>query len=39
VTTSTPPLASICIISDVPERGNPDTMMIAESVRNGIPPG
>jgi hypothetical protein len=28
-----PPAASICIISEVPERGNPETMVIMEIFR------
>ena len=32
MTTSTPPLSSICIMSEVPERGRPDTMMISLSM-------
>ncbi len=31
VTTAMPPRSSICIMSDVPERGSPDTMMISFS--------
>src|SRR5215831_650431 len=32
VTTGNPPLSSICIINDVPERGRPETIMISESI-------
>src|SRR5262245_37683200 len=32
VTASNPPCASICIISEVPERGRPETMMISGSM-------
>ena len=33
VTTARPPLSSICIMSEVPERGSPDTMTISFSTR------
>ena len=32
-----PPATSICIISDVPERGRPETMVIMSSLWTGNP--
>src|SRR5713101_175874 len=36
--TSTPPFSSICIMSDVPERGNPETIMISSKFICNVSP-